>query len=306
MGLRLTIRVLTVVPRYPMPPHRGQQTGTTRHDSDRGVPWVGVLSLGSWIPITMRIPRPELIVCLLLLCALVIGWLGSERRQVRMDSPQDRLTALTERMAAERLPSRVPTVATQGSTPPAATLPKHPAITGEFVLVSGRVVVTDPGYDLETAEIPGLGATCDACANGIWSVRTTSRSLDGRISAPDPDELIAVHQSVASLAEETALKWETLSDSISGDHAMIGVYDRAHFHDDGIIPRNYVWKFGPTGSPADPNDLWYSYNCEVIPRGFGAAVLPYGCVLHWDGGVRVSVARDKAGQVVVIRFKTEH
>ena len=64
----------------------------------------------------MRISRKELIVCLLLVGIPGIAWLGSEVRWARINSPQGKFASASEYLTAGRLPSRVTTITTNGST----------------------------------------------------------------------------------------------------------------------------------------------------------------------------------------------
>jgi hypothetical protein len=64
----------------------------------------------------MRISRNELIVCLLLIGIPGIVWVGSEFRWARINSPQGKFTSVSEYLANGRLPSRVTTITTNGST----------------------------------------------------------------------------------------------------------------------------------------------------------------------------------------------
>ncbi len=152
---------------------------------------------------------------------------------------------------------------------------------GGFKLTSQKVVVCDPGYDEETAGIGSLGCFISACHVGEWRVELTS---DTTASRPweMPRTLIAVRQGF--LPSLDSKDWQRVGEEVGGDSGLVGVYDLAHFHDVAVIPLGQHWSFD--GGPADPGDLWYSFVCEAIGRQV-AAVIPYGFVVHWDGGMDV-------------------
>jgi hypothetical protein len=62
------------------------------------------------------ISRKELIVCLLLVGIPVIAWLGSEVRWARINDPRGKFASASEYLASGRLPSRVTTINSNGST----------------------------------------------------------------------------------------------------------------------------------------------------------------------------------------------
>jgi len=64
----------------------------------------------------MRVSRRELIVCSLIFGIPALAWLGSEVRWARINSPQGKFASAREYLEAGRLPSRVTTITTNGST----------------------------------------------------------------------------------------------------------------------------------------------------------------------------------------------
>ena len=164
-----------------------------------------------------------------------------------------------------------------------------------FKLTSDRLVVGDPGYDFDTISIPGLGAIIPGCLPGVWSVEfTMHRPVPGR--GEMPERFVAAHSSVAAIP---ALGWRPYGERPIGcDHGMFGVYDGARFQDDALVPEDWDWS--SHGKPADPEHLWYSWVWEFV-QDADCSVFPYGAVLRWDGGIRVSLSEQR-GVVVALRF----
>ena len=164
-----------------------------------------------------------------------------------------------------------------------------------FKLTSDRLIVGDPSYDFDTVSIPGLGAIIPGCLPGIWSVEfTMHRPVQGR--GEGPERFVAAHSSVAAIP---GLGWQPCGDKrVGGDRGMLGVYDAAHFQDDALVPADWDWSYH--GKPADPEHLWYSWVCEFV-QDADCSVFPYGAVVRWDGGMRVSTS-EQQGAVVALCF----
>ena len=166
---------------------------------------------------------------------------------------------------------------------------------GRFELTSPKLVITDPGYEEETARSVGLGCFVAPCAMGEWLVDLT---LDTTPQRPwdMPRTVIAVHTDYPALLKSS--DWQRVGDGVGGDSGLIGVHDLAHFHDVSVIPPEQQWTFND--GPADPNDFWYSFLCEAI-RNRDAAVIPYGFVISWDGGMDVDTISSD-GRVAALRL----
>jgi hypothetical protein len=144
---------------------------------------------------------------------------------------------------------------------------------GSFKVTSPTVVVTDPGYDEATLHISD-------CQIGDWVVELILDSTP-RWRGELPRTVTAVWEGYSTPIDHT--DWERAA-KVGGDGGILGIYDLAHFHDQGLVPSNQQWTFD--GGPAAPDDLWYSLNCEAI-LGRRATVIPHGVVVHWDGGMNV-------------------
>ena len=216
-----------------------------------------------------------------------------------LPSLEDRITALEEEMARKPAPAleKAPghSKLHPGRSKP-RPIPGRPTKIGEFELVSGSVVLSDPGYELDVVEI-GMARVVNDCRTGRWRVRVTTK-MDPEHKFDVPDVLEAVHRDARKLT------WEKLEIELGGDHAMVGIYDLSHFHDHSLVPKNQIWTVGGDG-PADPGDLWYSLICEAIVTAgpVPAAVIPFGAVLSWDSGVEASLGRDSSGKVAGITLR---
>lgn len=152
---------------------------------------------------------------------------------------------------------------------------------GNFKLTSQTIVITDPGYDEETARIDGLGCFLSDCRIGDWRVELTPDSTPQR-PWQMPRIVTAICEGFSTPVDDTS--WRRVGKPVGGDGGVLGIYDFAHFHDDSLVPEDQPWTFD--GEPAIPDDLWYSLNCEAI-QGRLASVVPHGVAVHWDGGMDV-------------------
>jgi hypothetical protein len=170
---------------------------------------------------------------------------------------------------------------------------------GTFTGTGAQLVVADPGYDLNTVRAGGLGVVLSNCQSGMWNAEVVIKDFES-LPFPLTSELRVFHSTVANVAE---LKWEKQHGLIGTDYAQAGVYDLAHFHDHSLVPQDIKWTIGSSG-PADPNDLWYSYCCELTCAKPEGSILPFGVVTisgKGDGGYQYSIARDiTTGKIVGI------
>jgi len=163
---------------------------------------------------------------------------------------------------------------------------------GNFTVSSPNMVVTDPGYEEDTAHIGSLGCFVKPCALGVWTASIAKDStLEKRWEMPR--SLLLYHTSV-SLASIRSDQWQRLAGA-GGDSGLIVACDLAHFHDERVIPPAQIWTFN--GEPADPEDLWYSFVCETIESKM-AVTIPYGVVVSWDGGMDVDAFRGRIAEII--------
>src|ERR1043166_6640126 len=165
---------------------------------------------------------------------------------------------------------------------------------GGLKLTSPTVVVTDPGYDEDTATMCGLGCFITPCKVGQWYVELTMDMTPQR-RREMPRTVTAVCDGFAATPDSP--DWQRKG-HVGGDGGVLGIYDSAHFHDASIVPEEQEWTFN--GEPAISDDLWYSFICELL-RDRAAVVVPYGITVHWDGGMDVD-AFSVGNKVVAIRM----
>lgn len=165
---------------------------------------------------------------------------------------------------------------------------------GTFETTGTKLIVSDPGYDLDTAR--DFGAILTNCQSGTWQAEVIIKTFAPH-SISQVFELRATHSSVEDPA---TLNWERQNRGIGVDTAQAGVYDLAHFHDHSLVPQDIKWTFRG-GRPAIPEDLWYSYCCELTGSKLEGSVLPFGVVTRsgeGDGRYGYSIARDEAGRTI--------
>lgn len=178
---------------------------------------------------------------------------------------------------------------------------------GKFEIVSGKVRVSDPCYDLKT----WCAATIENVKNGTWLA--LAEMEHGRISI-----LEARHESCG-----TEDFMELVGNEAGVDSGQAGIFDLQHFKDDSVVPKDL--ELEPYGNNDEAGDRWYDLCCsktvgEDTPYHYEgdkvvfdkvertakdkAGVIPFGCVSssgYGDGGYPISVAHEK-GEVVGIRI----
>lgn len=176
---------------------------------------------------------------------------------------------------------------------------------GSFTTSSGILVSTDPAYDLQTAGIPGLGAVLEKCKQGTWMAVSIQKKFN-KDKWFMPSELVVHHE---SCRDWTTLKWEEVPKGVGADTAQVGIWDREHFSDDTLVPKDKNWinEKGEVTGPWVPEQMWYSWCCELTSGGNFAAVMPYGVVSrsgYGDGGYPLFVSRNVDGLIiaVLVRF----
>jgi hypothetical protein len=170
---------------------------------------------------------------------------------------------------------------------------------GTFQVTSDILVVSDPGYDIETVEL-GSGAMLRNPLKGRWR----AHAVIAHFSSPSFSivaDLVVHHESV----ELTDLSWEKGAGLVGVDAGMMGVYDLNRFHDHSVVPKDMRWTFGNgKNQPAIPEDLWYSMCCELTLSGTSGGVFTGGVVTtsgKGDGGYEYFLSRSSDGHVVGVK-----
>lgn len=160
---------------------------------------------------------------------------------------------------------------------------------GTFEVTSGVLVVRDPCYPLEPK--PDGGHVAPA-KNGRW------RAVIVRIDAGNWGTRVA--ELIAFLPGAAEGIWTAGKDIIAVDSGQAGIFDRAHFANNALVPQDYKWK----DKPIDEKQRWYSLCCEKTLEAPHAGVVPHGAVSSaglGDGGYDWYFRKDGAGEVVAVK-----
>jgi len=171
---------------------------------------------------------------------------------------------------------------------------------GDFAVDSGYLVVTDPGYDIETVRL-NHGAERKA-SNGQWSARITLREF-GNPDSASVGRFIVYHNSAT---DWKALDWQKEEYAMSVDTGQMSASDSDTFQDPSIIPDDQTYSFGDNNDePAVIEQMWYSYCCEITTHSYGG-VFEGGAVTSagWgDGGYLGYSATDESGDLIGFRVE---
>jgi hypothetical protein len=161
------------------------------------------------------------------------------------------------------------------------------------------LVVSDPGYDLETVE-RGNGAKLPNPLKGVWRAHAIVAHFRSSSSSRVAD-LVVYHDSV----DPTRLSWEKGPQIVGVDAGMMGVYDLQHFHDRSVVPKNTSSTLeGGKNQPADAEDPWYLMCCELTNSDANGGVVTGGAVTqsgYGDGGYEYFLSRSSDGHIVGVK-----
>jgi len=132
---------------------------------------------------------------------------------------------------------------------------------GDFEIVSGKAIVSDPCYELGT----WCQGTLNKVKKGPWEAYAyilEDRSLGKRVA-----HLTAFHEKCLPRAPYSR-DWKT-EYYIGVDSGQAGIFDRSHYQDQNVV------KDLPD-DPIDKEDPWYSLCCDRT-REYGGTI-PYGVV----------------------------
>lgn len=157
---------------------------------------------------------------------------------------------------------------------------------GEFLVLSGKLAVSDPCYDTDVKYRGDL----ENVMNGTWhasAVEMQTGSWGRRIA-----RLIAVHE---NYADEKMSKGQCVGFEVGVDSGQAGLFDASHYRDDSVIPN---------AKPLlneEPAAIWYKHCCDITLSPLSAGVLPYGVVSssgYGDGGYDCFICRNEYGQII--------
>ena len=161
---------------------------------------------------------------------------------------------------------------------------------GSFEIESGKVRISDPCYDKDTR----CAGTIDKVKKGSWFAE--AKEVDGRVGF-----LIAY-------SAEYRFTWDKYWDTrtltkieVGVDSGQAGIFDEKYYKDDKVFAGR-TNKSRRYNDIICPEDIWYSWNCDLTLSETQAGVIPFGCVSSsgWgDGCYTCSVIKEK-GKVVAI------
>lgn len=176
---------------------------------------------------------------------------------------------------------------------------KSEILLGTFQVTGHTLVVSDPGYDLDTVE-RGHGAKLHNPLKGGWRAHAVLVRFQSPASSFVAD-LVVCHESV----DPAKLSWEKGSEILGVDAGMMGVYDLQQFYDSSIVPANMRWTLGDgKDRPIDPDNLWFSMCCELTSSGSSGAAITGGVVSSsgmGDGAYEYFLSRSSDGHVVGVK-----
>lgn len=144
---------------------------------------------------------------------------------------------------------------------------------GAFDINSGKVVVSDPCYTLNT----WCKSIVDNVANGTW-VAEVKQSDEGSWGIRNA-ELIAYHKTIGKPNDDN---WAHHSSNIGVDSGQAGFYDIDNYRKDDIAKDKEKIDFGDNYDTED-GDIWYRYNCYQTLEGEHSAGVIEGGVVSSSG-----------------------
>lgn len=169
---------------------------------------------------------------------------------------------------------------------------------GTFNVSSGKVLIADPCYDLETPYRSHLkNVRC-----GPWFARVALK--EDNHGDEWVSRLVAMHK---DYIKPRGLTWKNVSYDIGVDSGLAGMFDTNVFRDDSLVKdtpkfmteHGYIpWK--------ESGELWYAMCCDAVYYSENkAGVVTGGCVSstgYGDGVYKADALRNGDGEVVGIRI----
>jgi len=166
--------------------------------------------------------------------------------------------------------------------------PQTKIILGDFQIESGRVIVSDPCYEVDYE----INKTIENVKNGTWIAEIeTQRAWGERVS-----KLICYHELVRTPYK---LLFEVVSNDIGVDSGQAGIFDLDHFKRDS----DAVGLVRESKDIICENEPWYSMCCDKTLGKNMAGTIPFGVVSSsglGDGSYVCEVSK-RDGEVVAIQ-----
>jgi len=162
---------------------------------------------------------------------------------------------------------------------------------GQFEITSGKLVVSDPCYDLNENTI--IMGVLDDVLNGAWSAYVSKTEVQdwGEACA----KLLACHGSVADKLE--TLEWVKGNFIVGVDSGQAGIFDVSKYR----IPDADA----DSTEPNDTDSEWYYACCDITESGEEAGVLDGGVVSRTgfgDGAYAAYYAVNRQSQIIGIKI----
>jgi len=164
---------------------------------------------------------------------------------------------------------------------------------GEFQIISGNVIVSDPCYELD---IWCLGKLSNV-RKGKWEAHilvSDEGAWGNRVA-----ELVA--ECVEPGETGILLGWEPQEFKVGVDSGQAGIFDREHYRDDSVV-KGVSRKADETIRPEEP---WYSICCDRTLSEPGAGIVPFGVVSSsgfGDGSYRCYLMKTREGIIQGIKI----
>ncbi|WP_018759950.1 DUF4241 domain-containing protein [Paenibacillus terrigena] len=161
---------------------------------------------------------------------------------------------------------------------------------GQFEMTSGKMVVSDPCYDLKETIIIGV---LENVLNGTWNAQVHKTELGdwGEVCS----KLIVFHSAFAERQDELA--WIKCKFIVGVDSGQAGIFDVNNYR----LPDPGVQEMEPDMTDSD----WYYACCDITESEEEAGVLD-GCVVSHsglgDGAYAAYYAANDQNQVIGVKI----
>ena len=163
---------------------------------------------------------------------------------------------------------------------------------GNFKIESGKVIVTDPCYEIDEQNI------LENVKNGNWNIFlnvVNANSWGKRVK-----EIIVQHDSC-----NTAKNWENAKINVGVDSGQAGIYDVHFYRDDSVVDNMTDKDRMYTEEKICENEPWYSWNCDrTLSKEFGGSI-PFGAVSSsgfGDGCYDCFYQQNEKGEIDAIKI----
>ncbi|MBE9915685.1 DUF4241 domain-containing protein [Paenibacillus donghaensis] len=162
---------------------------------------------------------------------------------------------------------------------------------GQFEVTSGKVVVSDPCYDLNPETI--IMGVLENVLNGNWNAEVHKTEV--RDWGEACSRLIAFHDAFAGRQDELA--WIKGNFIVGVDSGQAGIFDVNKYR----LPDPGVQEMEPDTTDSD----WYYVCCDLTGSEEEAGVLDGGVVSHsglGDGGYAAYYAVNDQNQIIGVKI----